>query len=101
MNTNKFIIGGIIGGVLYFLLGYLVFGLLLKDFLASNMGPATGTMKPMDDFVWWALIVGNLFSGLTLSYVINKAGAGSAGAAAGVGFVVSLLITAGFDFTMF
>ena len=99
MNTNKFIIGGIIGGVVYFLLGYLVFGLLLKDFMANNMGTATGVMKADMDFVWWALIVGNLFSGLALSYILSKAGVSSAGAGAGIGLAVSLLICAGFDFT--
>jgi len=98
MNTNKFLIGGIIGGIVYFLLGYLVFGMLLKDFMASNMGSATGVMKADMDFVWWALIVGNLFSGLALSYILSKAGVSSAGAGAWVGFVASLLIAAAFDF---
>jgi hypothetical protein len=99
MNTSKFLVGGIIGGIVYFLLGYLVYGMLLKDFMASNMGTATGVMKPMDDIVWWALIVGNLFNGLALSYILSKAGVRSAGAGAGIGFVAALLICAAFDFT--
>jgi hypothetical protein len=98
MNTNKFLIGGIIGGIVYFLLGYLVFGLLLNDFMANNMGTATGVMKADKDFVWWALIVGNLFSGLAFSYILSKAGVSSAGAGAGIGLVAGLLICAGFDF---
>ena len=90
MNTNKFLVGGIIGGIVYFLLGYLVFGLLLKDFMANNMGTATGTMKAMDDFVWWALIVGNLFSGLAFSYILSKAGVSSAGAGAGITYLLDI-----------
>ena len=100
MNTNKFLIGGIIGGIAYFLLGWLVWGMLLMDFMTNNAGTATGVMKAEADMVWWALIVGNLFSGLALSYVLSKAGVASAGAGAATGAVFGLLISAGFDFTM-
>jgi hypothetical protein len=101
MNTNKFLVGGIIGGIAYFLLGWLVWGMLLKDFMANNAGSATGVMRADDQVVWWALIIGNLFSGLALSYVLNKAGASNAGSGAATGAVISLLIAAGFDFTMY
>jgi hypothetical protein len=33
MNTNKFLIGGIIGGIAYFLIGWLVWGMLLMNFM--------------------------------------------------------------------
>lgn len=100
MNTNKFLVGGIIGGIAYFLLGWLVWGMLLMDFMSNNAGTATGVMKAQADMVWWALIVGNIFSGLALSYVLSKAGVSGAGAGAGVGAVFGLLIAAGFDLTM-
>jgi hypothetical protein len=100
MNTNKFLIGGIVGGIAYFLLGWLVYGMLLTDFMASNAGSAGNVMKANADVVWWALIVGNIFSGLALSYVLSKAGSSGAGAGAAVGAVFGLLVTAGFDFTM-
>ena len=101
MNTNKFLVGGIIGGIGYFLLGWLVWGMLLKDFMANNVGSATGVMRADDQVVWWSLIIGNLFSGFALSYVLNKAGAISAGLGAATGAIVGLLISAGFDFTMY
>ena len=100
MNTNKFLTGGVIAGVLYFGLGYVVWGMLLKDFMAANVGSAGNVMKADADIIWWALIVGSLFSGLALSYVLNKAGSFSAGAGAATGAVFSLLICAGFDFTL-
>lgn len=101
MNTNKFLIGGIIGGIAYFLIGWLVWGILLRDFMAANVGSAGNVMKSDSEMIWWALIVGNIFSGLTLSYVLNKANAMSAGAGAMVGGVLGLLMAAAFDFTMF
>jgi hypothetical protein len=100
MNTNKFLTGGVVAGILYFGLGYLVWGILLKDFMAANAGSAGNVMKADADLVWWALIAGNLFSGFALSYVLNKAGSLSAGAGAVTGAVFSLLVSAGFDFTM-
>lgn len=101
MNTNKFIIGGIIGGVAFFLLGWLVWGILLMDFMKNNAGTATGVMREQADMVWWALIVGNLFSGLFVSYVLNKAGSASAGSGAATGAAIGLLVGAGFDFTFY
>jgi hypothetical protein len=102
MNTNKFLIGGIIGGIAYFLLGYLFYGLLLTDFYANNSGSATGVMKEnMADMVWWSLIVGNLFSGLVIAYVLSKAGVSSAGSGASTGAFLGLLMAGSFNFIMF
>lgn len=100
MNTNKFLIGGIIGGIVYFFLGWVVWGMLLMDFMKNNAGSATGVMKDEADMVWWALIVGNLFSGLLLSYVISKTGTKGAVPGATMGAVLSLLLAGAFDFTM-
>jgi hypothetical protein len=100
MNTNKFFFGGIIGGVANFLLGWLVWGMLLMNFLQQNMGTATGVMKAENEMVWWALIVGNLFWGFAFSYVLNKSGTSGVGGGATMGAVLGLLIAGGFDFTM-
>ena len=100
MNTNKFLVGGIVGGIAYFLLGWLVWGMLLMDFMTNNAGTATGVMKTQAEMDWLYLVVGNIFSGLALSYVLNKASVSGAGAGAAVGAAFGLLITAGFDFTM-
>jgi len=95
MNTNKFIIGGIIGGVANFLLGWLVWGILLMNFFndhTSEVGKAV--MRGDNNQIWWALIAGNLFWGFVLSYVLNKSGANSPGSGAKTGAVLSLLIAA-------
>lgn len=97
MNSNKFLVGGIVGGVVYFLLGYVFYGLLLKDFFASNGGPAAN----MDNMIWWALIVGNLFYGLFLAYVLSKGSVSSAGSGASTGFVLGLLIALAHDLIMY
>ena len=100
MNSQKFLVGGIVGGVLYFLLGWVVYGMLMKDFFAANLN-APGTMRADADMIWWALIVGQLAGGFLLAYIIGKANAASAGGGAAVGFVVGLLVGISFDFTMY
>jgi hypothetical protein len=95
MNTNKFLIGGIIGGIAYFLLGWLVWGMLLMNFMNEHTTePGKAVMRGEDNMVWWALIVGNLLWGLTLSYVFVKSGVSSAGGGAAMGAVLGLLISA-------
>jgi hypothetical protein len=98
MNSQKFIVGGIVGGIAYFILGWLIYGMLLKDFMAANFSTS---MRPDAETIWWALILGQLAAGFLLAYVIGKASATSAGAGAGVGFVVGLLVCLGFDLTMY
>lgn len=90
MNLQKFILGGIVGGIVYFFLGFLCYGLLLKDFFTSNAGSATGVMRG-DEMVLWALILGNLFMGCLLAYVFVKAGITSAVSGAASGLVIGLL----------
>lgn len=101
MNTNKFLLGGIAGGVAFFLLGWLCYGMLLKDFFAENVGSAGNVMKDEKDFILWALIVGNLITGFLYAYVLGKANASSVTSGASVGAVVGLLFAAGWDFVMY
>jgi len=98
MNTNKFLIGGIIGGVANFLLGWLVWGMLLMSFFNEHTTEAgKAVMRGEDNMVWWAMIAANLFFGFLLSYILNKAGTTSATAGAATGAVVGLLMSAAID----
>ena len=99
MNTNKFLIGGIIGGVANFLLGWVVWGMLLMSFMkehTTDLGKALmrKDANGEDTMILWALIVANLLLGFLLSYILNKAGTMSAGAGAATGAVVGLLMSA-------
>ena len=72
MDTKKFLIGTLAGGVVYFFLGYLVYGLLLQGFYEANAGSATGVMRSDDEMVWWALVLGNLAFAALLTYIFLK-----------------------------
>ena len=101
MNSRNFLVGGIVAGICYFLLGWMVYGMLLKDFMLNNAGSATGVGKDPEHFVWWSLGLGNLVMGFLLAYVMRKANAVSAASGAKIGIAVGLLMSAGIDFIMY
>lgn len=99
MNSNKFLIAGIVGGVVFFLLGWLLYGMALTSFFNDNLW-ASNMMKEKPDPMW-ALIIGQLVSGFFLAYIIGKANVSSVGGGAMIGFVAGLLICIGFDLTFY
>ena len=102
MDARKFLTGTVVGGIAFFFLGYLIYGMALMNFMSSHAGSATGVQRNMEEFAWWALVVGNLSSAALLTYIflkwanISSFGPG-ASAAGAVGFFAAL----GFDMTMF
>ena len=98
MNTNKFLVGGIIGGVVNFLLGWVVWGMLLMNFMKDHTSTdAQSIMRPEENMIWWSLIVANFALGFLFAYILSKAGTKSAGAGAGIGAVVGLLSSVAFN----
>ncbi len=102
MNTNKILLAGLIGGVASFLLGWLVWGVVLMGFMKENAGSATGVMRADNEMIWWALILGNLAGGLLLAMIYGRWGSISTfvtGAKAGA--VIGLLIGISYDMIMY
>jgi hypothetical protein len=67
----KILRGTVFGGIAYFLLGWLVWGILLMDFLSANMNQCAN--RPEGEMVWWAIILSNLVAALLLTLVLNWA----------------------------
>jgi len=94
MDTKKFLTGTVVGGIAFFFLGYLFYGMALASFFSAHAGPSAG-QKTMEEIVWWALIAGNLASGALLTYIFLKLGnvtsfGSGATTAAAIGFFLSL-----------
>jgi hypothetical protein len=70
MSIKKIAIAGIAGGVVYFLLGWLVYGMLLKDYYATHTN--TCMMRPETDMIWWAMIASCLLYGILFAYIFNR-----------------------------
>jgi len=74
MNMGtKILRGTLSGGIVYFLLGWLVYGILLSDFMMSNYNQCAN--RPQAEMVWWALIASNLAYALLLTLILNWSGA--------------------------
>lgn len=69
----KILRGTLFGGIVYFLLGWLVWGILLMNYMSANMN--TCANRPDGEMVWWAIILSNLTASLLLTLVLNWANA--------------------------
>ncbi len=69
----KILKGTVIGGVVFFFMGWLIWGILLADFMAANYNPAVN--RPADEMIWWSLILSNLVTALFLTLVLDWSGA--------------------------
>lgn len=68
----KILRGTIFGGISYFLLGWLVYGILLMTFLSANMNQCAA--RP-DEMIWWAIILSNFSAALLLTLFLKWFGA--------------------------
>jgi TRAP-type C4-dicarboxylate transport system permease large subunit len=88
MNWNKVLIGGLLGGVVYFFLGWLVWGILLKD-----MDSTPDSVALVDNNMhMWAMAVSCILWGMLLAYIFNRwAGIRSMAGGATAGATIALL----------
>lgn len=93
MDAKKRMLATLAGFVVFFLLGWLLYGFLLMDFYATNSGSATGIMRKESEMVWWALILGNLFQAYLLVYIFGKwANITTFGGGFSAGLIIGLIL---------
>lgn len=63
------ILGGLAGGVTFFFLGWILFGILLREFYLGNGNHCMD--RPEEEMVWWALIASNLGWGIFLALIFE------------------------------
>ena len=98
MNSKTFLIG-IAGGIVVFLVGFLIYGILMMDYFSANMGSYPGLIKePMDI---WAIGLGNIIWGILLAYLLktSKIESGIQGAIQGA--LLFFLFSLGSNFVFF
>jgi hypothetical protein len=95
MDIKKLFIGGIAGGVAYFLLGWLIYGILLMDFMNNHSGTAGNVARAVPDYMY--LIIGNLAMGFLMTYIFIKANVTGMSAGIITGGILGLLTSVGYD----
>lgn len=69
----KILRGTIFGGIAFFILGWLVYGILLMDFMTANSNSCAS--RPDTEMIWWAMILSNLVLAFFITLVLKWTGA--------------------------
>lgn len=87
METKKFVLGTVGGGLALFLMGGFIYGLALNSFILENAGP--GTIR--DEPIAWSMILSQVVMGAFVTYIFGRwasistfAGGAKAGALIGL-----------------
>jgi len=91
----KILRGTVFGGIVYFLLGWLLYGILFMDFFSANMNQCAN--KPNGEMVWWAMIVSNLVTTLLLTLILKWSGAKGIVDGLKTGAIFGILLTLSFN----
>lgn len=90
MKTKNFLVSGIVGGIVYYLLGWLFYGILFKDFFPQ---PEASTQMMI------FILLGCLTYGLFIAYIFTKwAQITTAGTGAKAGAVLGLWLGLFYNF---
>ncbi len=96
MNVKKVLLGGLAGGIAAFLAGWVIYGVILMDFMAAHKGSATGVDKAEMDL--FHVFLGNLCLGLLLAYIYDRwAGINTFVSGAKAGATIGVLMCASFN----
>jgi len=99
MNT-KVLLAGLAGGIVAFLLGWVIFGMLLMGYYEANMIHYDGLIKGEGEMHLGLMFLSNLMLSMMLAYVFSRMGVndlkGGLIAGAIIGFLVYLSVDLGF-----
>ncbi len=102
MDAKKRIMATLAGFVVYFMLGFILYGVLLMDFYSSHTGTATGVMRIDTDMQWWALIAGNVVQAYLLVYIFgNWANITTFGGGLKAGAIIGFIMSLGISLNMY
>ncbi len=101
MNTKNVLISGIVGGIAYFFLGWLIYGILLMDYMESISPFIAGVNRPESEFIWWAMIVSNLLTGIFIAFILDIGKVSGWMNAAKTGAIAGFLVSCSFDLNFY
>lgn len=95
----KLLKGTVTGTIVFFFLGWLIWGILLADYMLANYNQCA--MKPNEEMIWWSLILSNLIYAFLLTLVLNWSKAINFMDGLKTGALIGFLISASIDFSFF
>jgi hypothetical protein len=94
----KLILSTIIGGIVFFILGWILYGMILMNFMQENFG---GMMRSPDDFKLWAIAVANLLQAFFLALIYPKGYKGGSPAKEGFMFGIYFGLLSGAPYVFY
>ncbi len=100
MDIKRLVTGTVVGGIILYAVGYLIFDLAFREFYAANAGSATGVER--DPQVVWAVALGTLsYAALVTLGIGSGSRSSNVGAGVKVGAVVGFLLWFTVDFIFY
>jgi len=100
MDIKRVVTGTLVGGIILYAVGYLVFDLAFGEFYAANTGSATGVER--DPQLVWAVALGTLsYAALVTLGIGSGSSSSNVGAGVKVGAVVGFLLWFTVDFILY
>lgn len=100
MDVGRLAIGTVVGTVVLYALGELIWGMLFTGFFESNTGSATGVSR--EEYILWSLVLGELLYALTISLGLElQQGAETIATGLMVGAAIGALVWGIADFTQY
>ncbi len=96
MDMKRFVGAALVGGLVMWGVGYVIWGMLFADFFAANAGSATGVGREAD--ILWAIAIGTLSLATLITFAINWTGGATLGDGFRIGALVGFLLWFGVDF---
>ncbi len=99
MKTNKLIVAGLIGSIVHFFLGWIVYGILLMNTMQSHTNQSI--FRKDEEMIFWSIIAGSLCFGFLLSYILEKSKVTGLKNRTSLSVLVGLLMAAYINFSSF
>jgi hypothetical protein len=99
--NKKILIGGIAGGILFFLLGWLIYGILLMDYMDQHAGLKPASDRGEADMQLTYIFAGYLLHGILLAYVLVRSNVTTIVDGMVTGAIIGLLVTSSMDLTIY
>lgn len=96
---KKMLIGTVVGGVTFFLLGGLIYAVILGDFYEANLGSATDVLRELP--IMWAMVVSQLGMAAVVTYVFLLSDVASASNGLKTGAILGLLLGTAISFDLY